>query len=83
MSTLGSVLTVIGYLVAAAGGIWIIVIAFQDSIVWGLGCLFVPCVQLIYAITHWEDTKVPFLINIGGCVLVALGTAVKVAAASG
>src|SRR5262249_50399211 len=37
MSTLGSVLTVIGYLVAAAGGIWIIVIAFQDSIVCGLG----------------------------------------------
>lgn len=83
MQTLGTAVMVIGYLIALVGGIWIIVIAFQDSIAWGLGCLFVPCVQLIFAFTHWEDTKVPFLISVGGSVLAFAGGFIQAAAQAG
>jgi len=69
METLGTILTVIGYIVMAAGGIWILVLAFQDSVMWGLGCLRIPIVQLIFAFTHWEDSKIPFLIQVGGAVI--------------
>lgn len=31
-----------GYALCFLGGLWVIVLAWQKGIVWGLGCLFVP-----------------------------------------
>ncbi len=70
---MGLVLMVLGGLVCAVGGIWILVKAFQTSVLWGLGCLFVPFVSLVFVFTHWADTKVPFLINIGGAAVYVAG----------
>jgi thiol:disulfide interchange protein len=62
----------LGLLVALVGAIWLIVLAFKESILWGLGSLLIPFVSLIFAITHWDRAKTPFLIQVGGVVLLVL-----------
>ncbi len=73
MTTIGVVLLVVGIIIALIGGIWILVLAFQESALWGLGCLFVPFVSLIFVIMHWEIAGKPFLINLGGGAVALLG----------
>jgi hypothetical protein len=43
--------------------LWLLVVAFQESILWGLACLFVPLASLFFVITHWEQAKRPFALN--------------------
>jgi hypothetical protein len=69
------ILNVVGAVVALAGGIWLLVVAFQESILWGIGCLLVPCIGLIFAIMHWEKAKKPFLIELVGVALATVGSA--------
>jgi hypothetical protein len=75
METVSMVLVVIGYLGCLIAGIFILVAAFQESALWGLGCMFVPFVSLAFVITHWDDTKRPFLASLGFAVLIFLGAA--------
>jgi hypothetical protein len=75
MGAIGLILIVLGGLAALVGGLWLLVLAFQESILWGLCSLFIPLVILIFALTHWEVAKKPFLIQIGGVVLYFLGAA--------
>jgi len=63
----------IGLLLCIVGGIWLLITAFSESILWGLGSLFVPFVSLIFAVTHWEKAKTPFLVNVAGAVLLFMG----------
>ncbi len=65
----------LGLIIALIGGIWIIVLAFQESIWWGLGCIFVPFVSLIFAIMHWNIAAKPFLISLAGGILYGIGIA--------
>ena len=62
----------LGWLIAFAGGIWFLVCAFQDDALQGILCLFVPFYSLIYLITHFEEVKKPFLVQVVGTAL-ALG----------
>jgi|GEM_PF-5911823 len=48
----------------------IIVKAFKESILWGLGSLLIPLIILIYIIKFWSDTKKAFLI----CILFSIPT---------
>ena len=83
MGTIGMILGGIGSIVSLVGGIWILVIAFQKSVLWGLGCMFIPCVILYFAATNWELTKKPFLIMIGGIVVSAIGQGLAYSGAAG
>jgi len=60
MATVGLVLTFLGVAVMLAGAIWLLVTAFSESILWGLGCLFVPFVSLIFLILHFDKAGKPF-----------------------
>ena len=40
--------------------------AFSESIVWGLGCLFLPLVSLFFLIVHWRQAKDPFFLQLLG-----------------
>ncbi len=70
---MGIILTLLGLVAALAGGIWIIVLTFRTSILWGLASLLIPVVALIFSIMHWEDAKRPFLIYVAGIVLMIVG----------
>ncbi len=64
---------VLGWLMAFAGGVWVLVVAFQDDVMQGLLCMFVPFYGLIYIITHFEETKKPLLLEVVGTVLAIVG----------
>ena len=49
-----------GLVLCFLGGLWITVLAWQRGILWGLGCLFIPVIQLIYAALNRRETKSAF-----------------------
>lgn len=69
METIFLSLFVVGILVSLAGGIWLLAIAFQESVLMGLCTMFIPCFVFYFVATHWEDTKIPFGIAMLGALL--------------
>jgi hypothetical protein len=65
---------VLGWLAAMVGGIWFLVVAFQDSALQGLLCFFVPFYSLYYLITHFDDTKRPFFLQLTGVAILMVGS---------
>ncbi len=55
-----------GYALRFLGGLWIIVLAWQKGIIWGLGCLFFPVLQLIYVALNWKQAKSAFFLQLAG-----------------
>lgn len=55
-----------GYVLCFLGGLWVVVLAWQKGIVWGLGCLFFPVLQLIYVALNWKEAKSAFLLQLAG-----------------
>ncbi len=68
MQILVMILMAIGAIAMLVGGVWFIVVTFQESVLWGLGCLFVPFVSLAFLIMHWDKAGKPFLIQLAGLV---------------
>jgi type IV pilus assembly protein PilA len=52
-------------LVVIAGGIWGLVVAFQESVGWGLLVMFVPCASVVFLAQHWQRAKGPFFLRLG------------------
>jgi len=63
----------IGLVVAIVGGIGLLIAAFKTSVWWGLGSLLLGPVALIYVIMHWSEAKNPFLLQLGGLVVMFVG----------
>lgn len=71
MEPLTVTLLVLGSLIAAIGGIWLLVAAFGESIWWGLASLFVPFASLLFVILHWSKAKAAFCLGLlGTCVAI-------------
>jgi hypothetical protein len=75
VETLGLVLFVVGMIISLVGSIWFLVVAFKESLLWGLGCLIVPFVGLFFLISHWNEAAKPFGISFGGGLLMVIGIA--------
>jgi len=73
MGALAVIVIAIGAVLGVVGGIWLLVVAFQESVLWGLGSIFVPFVSLIFVILHWDVAKKPFLYNLLGTVILFVG----------
>jgi hypothetical protein len=53
-------------LICFAAFIWLVVVAFKNSTLWGvLVLLFSPITAIVFAIKCWEEAKKPFLLYIG------------------
>jgi len=74
---MGIVLLVLGIGCCVVGGIWLLITAFQESVGWGVACLLLPIVGLIFVFLHWEDAKKPFLISVAGNLLLIAAHAMK------
>lgn len=57
-------------LVALAAFVWLLVVAFQTHILWGLACLFLPFATLIFGILHWNRAAKPFVAHLASSVLI-------------
>lgn len=67
-SLVAKILGIIGVLIFAGCNLGIIITAFRAHPAWGLAVLFVPCANLLFAVTHWQDTKVLVLTMLLGAV---------------
>ena len=71
---MGFLLVILGLILCLVGSIWIIVAAFKESTLWGLGVLFInSIVTIIFVILHFEETEKPFIIWVIGVVLMIVG----------
>ncbi len=75
LGTMPTILLVFGVILSVIGGIWFLIVAFQESVLWGLGCMFVPFVSLIFLISHWRDAAKPFGLSLLGSVIIAIALA--------
>ena len=66
----------LGYALCFFGGLWVVVLAWQKGIVWGLGCLFVPVLQLIYVALNWKQTKSACFLLLAGFVAIFASAAI-------
>jgi len=56
----------IGIALAVVGNLWIIVLAFRTGFLWGLGCLFLPPVGLLYCVLNFRETWKPLVVSVVG-----------------
>lgn len=68
-----SILFLLGLLVALAGGVWFLVVAFKEHILWGLGSLLVPFVSLVFLIMHFGKSWRPFVVQVLGILIMIPG----------
>jgi hypothetical protein len=66
-------LLILGIIVFVIGGLWFLVVAFQQSILWGIASILIPIVPLIFLRFHWQAGKKPFLVQVAGFALILLG----------
>ncbi|MBA7688669.1 hypothetical protein ES703_97158 [subsurface metagenome] len=58
----------------AVGGIAFLIVAFRESILCGLACIFIPFFSLYYVITRWRKARSPFFIILIGLAIFLGGT---------
>jgi len=58
-----------GLVTIFVGRIWFLVVAYQESILWGVCCFFVPFAEVLFFFTHLEDCWKPTLVYVLGVVL--------------
>ena len=63
------ILTMLGYGLAIIGGLWLLILAFQTSILWGLAC-FIPFGGLVFVLLHWQESKGAFFTSLAGTLLI-------------
>ena len=68
------ILIFIGYGLVILGSIGLLIAAFRESVLWGLGCLLISPVSLIFLIAHWNEAKNPFLLQLVGVGIIFLAT---------
>lgn len=73
MEALGSLIMLLGVLVVIVGNVWFLGEAFRTSILWGLGCIFVPFVSLIWLVGNWDRGRAPFLTGLAGGAVMFFG----------
>ena len=73
MEILSPALLILGGLIVFIGAIWFLIESFRESVLWGLGCLILAPVQLVFLILHWGVAKKPFGLQLLGVVLIFLG----------
>jgi hypothetical protein len=67
MAPFVNLLGVVGWILLAVGGFFVLVIAFQKGTWWGIGMLFLGSILWpIFILLHWNDTKYWFLVALSG-----------------
>jgi hypothetical protein len=63
-----------GIIFMLIGSVMILLEAFGAGVLWGLGCLLLPFVQLLFVATHWHLVKKAFVIQLIGAAAFFGGT---------
>ena len=63
---MGNLIMLLGLFIFVGGGLLFLVAAFQESVLWGVACLFLPILSLFFLIVHWQNARKPFFIQLAG-----------------
>ena len=63
---MATLLAFTGLILLGAGAIWLLLVTFTESVLWGLGSLLLPFVSLIFVAMNWEITKRAFILQLVG-----------------
>lgn len=69
-----NILVYLGLFVFVIGGIGTLIAAFKTSVWWGLGCLLIAPVSLLFLIMNWSVAKNPFFLQLVGVGIMLLGS---------
>jgi len=56
----------LGIGIVIIGNIWFLIAAFQESVLWAIGCFLLPPVSLVFLAMHWSRAKNPFFLQLAG-----------------
>jgi len=73
-STFCTILSISGLVIFLIGSFGFLIATFRAGILWGLSCMFLPLVSLIFLFVHWKTAAKPFLITLLGIATLFLGT---------
>ena len=73
LATLGVIAIWIGLALLVLGGVFFLIAAFREGILWGLGVVFLPFVSLVFLIVNWQRAKGAFFLQLYGFAFVLLG----------
>lgn len=59
-------LVYLGFGILIIGGIGFLIAAFKQSLIWGLGCLFISPISIVFLVLHWSEAKNPFFLQLVG-----------------
>ncbi|EXJ10904.1 hypothetical protein [Nitrincola nitratireducens] len=63
----------LGILIFVVGGIGTLIAAFKTHILWGIACILIAPVSLIFLILHWDVAKNPFFLQLVGFATMFIG----------
>jgi hypothetical protein len=73
MVTLGYIILAIGLVVGIYGQVRFLVVAYNRSLWWFFGCLFVPFVAWVFLFLNLKATIKPFCLALLGLLVAGLG----------
>jgi|688.fasta_scaffold376837_2 hypothetical protein len=73
---LGLTIFLIGLIAYLVASMFLIIVAFRVSVLWGLVALMVPGGNVIFAVFRWKEARTSFLASIFSLVAVAVGLAI-------
>jgi hypothetical protein len=65
-SLIAALLALAGLGLILIGFVFFLIAAFRESVLWGLGVLFLSPVSLVFLIVHWDRAKQPFFLQLYG-----------------
>ena len=68
------ILAYVGIGIIVIGGLGFLIAAFKESILWGIGCILLSPVSIVFLVLHWEEAKNPFLLQLVGIGLLLVST---------
>jgi hypothetical protein len=68
------ILAYVGIGIIVIGGLGLLIAAFKESILWGIGCILLSPVSIVFLVLHWEEAKNPFLLQLVGIGLLLVST---------
>jgi uncharacterized membrane protein len=71
------VIIYVGIFISILGGVFFLIEAFKESVIWGLACLLITPVSLVFIFLHWDVSKRPVLIQLAGAGVMFLGVLIS------
>jgi ABC-type Fe3+-siderophore transport system permease subunit len=75
MESLSGALWLLGGAVAVVGFIWVLGVAFSESVVWGVACMLIPIAPFLLLLSRPREAWKPSTLYLVGIGLIALASA--------